>query len=191
MRKVTYIVNAIILGLLLTSCNNLTILEFKNKYDWGEGVATTTRFWDKSFYFEFTYKNIVYEVMQYEFPNQQIGYKYNIIFDKNSPKNNFIILYQNPIKPVPLRIHKTIGKIKSIEKSKNFIITKYKYSAVEFVGKDIWINNVEAFPLDYYDKLLKIKNEQTNVVVELYILNVYSGCTTKYRPFLNVGSTLL
>jgi hypothetical protein len=179
---------------IFTSCEDLTEEEFIKKYDSAESIITVYDHFRSSYWVELNYNGNRYTFSSPHNSSEiRIGYQYRIIFDKKSPEEHFIIMYHQPIKPENTGIKRTIGKVKSISKSKNFVYVTYKYLTNAKVDlllrvkqKDNWIKSTECLPLEYYSKLLAIKNENKDIVIDLYILNKYKDNAFETRPFVNL-----
>ena len=183
-----------LLALLCCGCENLTEEEFKKKYDWAEAICTASNFTpsknakgsNSSRYFQFDYLNKEYEVRG-RFPGIEKGYQYHILFDRNAPDKHYMILFHRPVKPKLVEDFSMMGKIQDVYKSnskwKSFLYVKYKcYSA----GDDYWYKYEEAIPLEYFNILKKLEENQEDIIVDCFVTKELPDGTGYIRTFINL-----
>lgn len=180
---------------ILCGCENLTEDEFKQKYDWAEALCTIGKYAGKPTSglkrVNFVYSGKEYQVIGSGFPGIEEGYQYHILFDKNTPDKNYLILPHKPIRPKPIEDFTMTGKIQKVSKSdtrknsrwKNFSYVEYKcYS----VGDDDWFKYEEAISLEYYDILKELMENQGDILVDCYITKERSDGRGYIRTFINL-----
>ena len=185
--------------LFFCGCENLTEEEFKQKYDWAETICTAGNFTASkntkgprsARYYHFNYIGEKYEVYGYGFVYTEKGYQYHILFDKNAPDKNYLILPHKPVKPKAVADFTMTGKVKKVSKSdtrkssswKNFAYVDYKcYS----VGDNDWYKYEEAIPLEYYDILKELEESQDDITVDCFVTKELSDGTGYIRTFINL-----
>jgi|GEM_PF-1185080 hypothetical protein len=156
---------------VLCSCLKTTSIDkFKQKYDWeiseGEFLYVTSN--THMYYYEFHYQDKTYEASA----NSNAGdwysrhkYNYQIIFDKKNPGKNHIVLFQYPIIKEP-KIFEGTGKIIWIRTVKHKVCIKYEFAIISPTGDDVWKSeSVEFLPIEYYESLQKIKNNNLTLTI--------------------------
>ncbi|HRY34240.1 MAG TPA: hypothetical protein P5531_14850 [Bacteroidales bacterium] len=182
------IIGVFLLLLIFNSCRTITITEFKSQFDWDESIASVKDFGHNQIFVEFKKADKNYIVPIFDYPSGvRIGYKYIIIFDKKDPEDNYLVLFQEPIKPNPIPTIEIQGKINSIEVCTNYILVKYNgfYKLENGLIKEF--TNVEALPLDMEKKCLQFINNNSCVVIELFLLPSQGvDNQNSYQPFISI-----
>ena len=132
MRKIITLMGSLLT--LLVSCThprNMTIEEFKQKFDWDITIATNTGrlHTGRGFgtIYTFSYLNKTYEIRS-SFPCNDRGAKYYILVDRNAPGRSYIILFHKPVKPDRTPDYFLTGKIQRVSRwDQNFLIVRYQY----------------------------------------------------------------
>ena len=181
--------------LFFFGCENLTEQEFKQKYDWDETICTVGssvgNLGSGLKDIKFVYSQEEYRVTGGGFPGIETGYQYHILFDKNAPEKHYLVLYHKPVKPKKIEDFSMIGKIKKVYKSDTKKNSRWKiflyveYQCYSF-GDNKWFKYEEAIPLEYYDALNQIKENQDDVIVDCYIIKEYGDGRGAIRTFLNL-----
>jgi len=194
MKRIAKYLNGFLI-LLVCGCEKLTEEEFKQKYDWAETICTIGNYAGKPTSglkrINFVYAKKEYQVFGSGFTEIEKGYQYHILFDKNAPDKNYLILFHRPVRPDRIADFTMTGKIQKVFKSdtkknsrwKHFLHVTYKcYST----GDNNWIKYEEAIPLEYYDKLKELEQNQSDITVDCYITKEYSNGTGEIRTFINL-----
>jgi len=168
----------------------MTINEFKSTFKWDEAITTAKDFGNNIFYMEFQMDDQKYVVPIFDYPEGvKIGYKYKIIYDKDKPEKNYIVLFQEPIKPIPISITNVGGVILSVDICTNYILVKYKAFLQTQDGSSRELINTEALPLNVKNKCFDYAKHKTCVIIEMYMLsNDKEKNKATYQPFISIDN---
>lgn len=173
---------------IFLSCEDLTEIEFKQKYDWAEAICTTgnrNAIKGSSRYYTFTYQGKIYDVIYDGFSNVRNGYQCYILFDKNNPDKHYMVLFNRPIYPEVEMIYTYVGKVSEINKyNNNCLSVRYKFY-VTSKGEEHLVKYSEALPLEYYDLLKKLEKTQEDILIDCYVTKVRSDGEGELLPFIN------
>lgn len=88
-----------------------------------------------------------------------------LFLTKKNPGKNHIVLFQYPIIKEP-KIFEGTGKIIWIRTVKHKVCIKYEFAIISPTGDDVWKSeSVEFLPIEYYESLQKIKNNNLTLTI--------------------------
>lgn len=181
----------LIVSTFLYGCEDLTYEEFKAKYDWAETECILEGA-GNNFNCKFSFNGNTYNPFTSQ--NSVEYYHYWVLFDKQNPDKNFIVQRDKPVLPKTDIISNTYGIIKGVYKTTNFLFVEYKWKSniepkrflsTTYVEGQRMIPAVDFLPVKYYEELMKLKQKETEINIDLYAKELNKDGSWTVDPFIN------
>ncbi len=180
----------IIFSSFFSSCKSpLTLEQFKNKYDYIEDTVTAYSTLNTTLYLmKFSYNGVKYDFLTSGDVPLQDKDQFVIIFDKNAPDTNYLVLWQYPVRPYNVKYNRNICIINHLKNATD----DYFYVSYKYKFEDDWFTKKRyaAIPISYYEEFNKVDNDTKEVVVDFFY--VPSGSANRFyvQPIINIEKTI-